>query len=276
MSTDREMFESALSDAPIEEVVTAPVEAAPSETGENGQPRDQSGRFAPKAADVPAAPVTPAAEAPAAPAPKPEDTNSGAIPAWRLAEVTQERNALRDRIAEMEAKLRQPAPQAAPAPVAPTVPDMFSDPEGYTAYMEQKFEAKLRMQRAEDLMEAAAEKYGEKFTEAYNAMVKAKSEGDHHSVARVANAKNPGEELIKWHKQRSLIDTTGGDLDAFLAQERAKWEAERAGQQQPAPQQQQPGNIVQLPPSLSRIGAASGPTPGGDMSSESLFRSALS
>lgn len=261
-----------MSDDSFEDVVTAPAEPAP-EMGENGQPRDESGRFAPKAADVPEAPVVPVAEAPAAPAPKQEDTNSGAIPAWRLAEVTQERNALRDRIAEMEAQKRQPAP-AAPAPVAPTVPDMFSDPEGYTAYIEQKFEAKLRMQRAEDLMEAAAEKYGEKFTEAYNAMVKAKNEGDHHSVARVANAKNPGEELIKWHKQRSLIDTTGGDLDAFLAQERAKWEAERAGQQQPAPQQ--PGNIVQLPPSLSRIGAASGPTPGGDMSSESMFRSALS
>lgn len=267
---DREIFESAMSDAPIEVAAPVTTEAAPPEA-EQGQPRDESGRFAPKATDGPQPEA--AITEPAQPV-RTEDANGGAIPAWRLAEVTQERNALRDRIADMEAKLRQPAPAAAPAPAAPAVPDMFSDPEGYTAYMEQKFETKLRMQRAEDLMEAAAEKYGEKFTEAYNAMVRAKNEGDHHSVARIANARNPGEELVKWHKQRSLIDTTGGDLDAFLAQKRQEWEAERVGQQQPAAQQQ-PGNIVQMPPSLSKIGTSPGAAPNSDMSSESMFRNAL-
>jgi HAMP domain-containing protein len=118
---DKELFDSATNDEPIEVVADEPV----AEPVNDGQPRDDQGRFAAKAEE-------PAVAEPVAT--EPQGKEEAYVPSWRLREMREEREAVERRfqetqqqwqrqIAELQAKL----PKAEPA----KAPDVFEDPNAF-------------------------------------------------------------------------------------------------------------------------------------------------
>src|SRR5687768_10943504 len=87
---DKELFESAIADDPETEPAEQPEQV-------EGQPRDEQGRFAPKAETEPEQP-TPEVQAEQ---PAREEAN---VPSWRLREVREEADR---RIAEAEARMQR-------------------------------------------------------------------------------------------------------------------------------------------------------------------------
>ena len=88
---DKELFDSATSDEPIEVVADEP--AAEQEV--EGQPRDDQGRFAAKAEEPTVAePV----------ATEPQGKEEAYVPSWRLREMREEREATERRFQESQAQ----------------------------------------------------------------------------------------------------------------------------------------------------------------------------
>lgn len=281
--SDKELFESAISDTPIE--TEAPAEQPVAEAVSDGPARDDKGRFAPKEA-----PEAPAIEA------KPVEAkleNEAHVPSWRLREVNEAREAAErrsqeahDRAVRIEqelAALRQ-AQQKLQEPVDP-----WSDLPGYLqqsqstldqriAQIEQR--ANLRASKAEAIAihgrDAVAEM--EKAIEA--AMRSGHPEMQALSV-QMQRSDDPVGAAMQWYQRDKLLKETGGDLNAyrtkaldealkdpaFLAKALEAAKAQASGQ---------PGklnSIVQLPPSINRATSAGSPhEEGGDLTDRSLYQ----
>jgi hypothetical protein len=282
--SDQELFDQANADeAPAEEAVVE-VPEAPAE--QEGQPRDEHGRFAGKPADEPA----PVAEVQAE-APKPAvDDNAAMVPSWRVREINEEKRALADKVANFEAerlqwqqRQAQPAPQPqAPAPKVEK-PDPLLDPEGYEKYLETKFEEKLLNNHRESSLAQAHRTYKAEFEEAYAA---AQKQVDPALRARMQQSRDPGETLMQWHRERKTMAEVGTDPNAFFEKRFEAYLADPANQAKVLERirgtaQQQPGATRQapatsLPPSLTRATNASAITSADDddISDEGLWRSA--
>src|SRR5580765_2016861 len=131
---DQSLFNDAVSDEPAETPVT---EVAEVPEPEAEQVRDEAGRFA-KADE----PEKPEAEKPVV------DDNAPQVPSWRVREINDEKRALAEKVAALEAERlnwqRQPTVQEKPVPkVEAAKPDPLLDPEGYEKYLETKFEERL-------------------------------------------------------------------------------------------------------------------------------------
>lgn len=281
MSTDQELFDQISSGnagepaapEPIVETQPEPVQQEPIQAE---QPRSPDGKFASK--EIAEAPVD------TQPLPEKEEARNG-IPAWRLAEVTQERNKSREELQAMQAQfqamqaqLRQFQEAQAPKPQAP---DVFSDPEGYSQHFTQTLEQRLAMQEANFSFRLAKIQHGEKFDEAYRAAETAKANGDVNAINAIRNSHDPGEALMRWHRQQTLYSATGGDLEAFIARQKEEWLKDPATQAKAIelarthaggmtnPAQAQPKSVIQMP-SLSKVGTTSAPS-GEALSDRELF-----
>src|SRR6185437_3192113 len=132
--SDQELFDQANADeAPADEAV---VEAPAAEPEQQEQPRDEQGKFAAKVADEPEKPVVAeAAEKPAV------DDNAPQVPSWRVREINEEKRALAEKVAVLEAERlqwqrQQQAPRAEPVPEAKVEePDPLLDPKGYKDFV---------------------------------------------------------------------------------------------------------------------------------------------
>ena len=292
MSTDEDIFASAMSDTPapaeeqIENTPAEPVEA-PQETAPD-RARDDKGRFAPKApeASEPVAQET-APEPTVETAPhKPE---SHQVPSWRLAEEATRRREAEQQLAEMRAEMRQiqqmqlAQQRQQTAPVAQEPVDPFADPQGFAQSIQSGFEGKLRELQLQHSLQFARFAHKETFDAAYEAFVDyAHKTRDQATYHRVMNASDPGEALVSWYKDQELHRELGGsDLNSFLAKQREEWLKDPAVQAQvieafKATQQAQPSNITNLPPSLSRAtSAAPSHNEDGDWSQEAIFKHAM-
>jgi hypothetical protein len=275
--SDQELFDQANADeAPADEAV---VEAPEAEPEQEIQPhRDEHGRFASKEEEQPA-PVAAEAEKPAV------DDNAAMVPSWRVREINEEKRALADRLAAMEAersKWQQPPPPPAPE-VKAEKPDPLLDPEGYEKYLETKFEEKLLNNHRESSLAQAHRTYKEEFEEAYAA---AQKQVDPALRARMQQSRDPGETLMQWHRERKTMAEVGSDPNAYFnrrfedylkdpANQAKVLERIRGGAQpQPgAPRQAAP---VHLPPSLTRATNASADMSAddNDISNDGLWRHA--
>src|SRR4029079_17757439 len=108
-------------------------------------------------------------------------------------------------------------------------------------------------------------KHGDVFQKAYDAFSDYVSQSrDQAAYQRVMNSADPGEELVKWHREGELHRELGGkDLASFLETKKQEWmkdpqfqaaviETFKANQQPTAA----PSNNINLPPSLSKAAAA--------------------
>lgn len=287
---DKELFESAISDAPAEvttESVETPVEVVAEVT--DGTARDDKGRFAPKeqaAEAVPAATTEQVAQ--------PEAAH---VPSWRLREVNEAREAAERRAQEHETRAqtlerqfadlqRQIAAQQKPKaePV-----EFFTDPD---AAFEQ------RLSPFEERMQAFQNKLTLRASKAENIAVHGRAVIDEMEAAlgQAMNSGHPELPLLRqqmmssddpvgvamqWYQRDKLQKETGGDLTAYrtrVQEEALKDPAFLAKALEHARAQAgQPGakSLVQLPPSINRAtGAASPHDESGDLSNESLYAAA--
>jgi len=303
---DASLFQSAMADPePAAAETPTPEPATPEPAPQpEGQPRDEHGRFAPKAAEQEQAPQPPTQAAQGAPteALPPEDQQA-AIPSWRLREVAEERNAARQRAEQAEMQARQYAAQLQQyhaelqryrQPQAPP-PDFFENPEQATqAHIQRALEQMVAPQLQQlqqrqlrlDQSLARTEFGADQVTAADKAFSEAVGRGtiDPGDYHRVLNSPNVFAAAVEWHQRQRTWQETGGNLEAYRQKvieeyisdpknqaaviERARNGAvQNGGSRQP---------VVNLPPSLSRASGTSANVPDdGDMSDASLFRYAM-
>jgi chorismate mutase len=267
-----------MSDDPVQE--TEPVAAA------EEQPRDAQGRFAPKAEPEP----QPAPQAQAEPV-----KEEHVLPSWRAREIAEERRAaveraeraereaaqIRERLAALE-RQNQPKPE----PV-----DIFADPNAWAQQqlspLEQRMQSltmnlTLRASRAENV----AIHGRETVNAAEKAIEEAMRTGDPEIPglkAKMLASDDPVGVAVDWHKSRSLLKETGGDLNAYRqrildeAMKDPAFQAKviEATRAQAGGGQAQPQTITRLPPSLNKIGSAANEAADNDMSDGALFAHAM-
>lgn len=286
MDTDQEIFDAALQADPTPATdVTDHGHDQPQATDQpdHGQSRDERGRFAAKAEPVPE---------PSAPTPEPQPRDQDhRVPLRELLDERERRQTFEREIAEerrqREALQRQIADMQRASQPKPQAPDIFEDPAGFVGTLEQRVEERLRAQEANFSLRLAHRQYGAEFETAYESLIRAGHSGDRIAVQRIMAASDPGEAVVKWHRERQLVEKTGGDLDGFLKKredellndpEFLRRVGEKLRAQQTQPQTgTRPAPVVNLPPSLSRTpSAAPAASDGGDdMSDAALFSHAL-
>ena len=225
---DKDVFAAALSDQPPAE---APVEAEAEPKPEETRPRDEQGRFLPKAADA-ETPQQPAAEQQAGqplqaePPEKPEDL----VPSWRLREVSQERRneaqarqAAEERSRVLEAQLQrfmqqQERQQQQP----PELPDFIEQPQAFAQAIRDQarqeiegFRIYLEQREIERSLKRADQTYGKEFQEAYIAFNDPALRGDVRLLEQVRNAYDQGEAILAWHRQQKTLREVGSDPKAY-------------------------------------------------------------
>jgi hypothetical protein len=282
--SDQELFDGANADeAPADE---AAVEAPEAEPEQEGQPRDEAGRFAAlpqieQLAEV-AAEIKAGAEKPAV------DDNAAMVPSWRVREINEEKRALAEKVAAFEAERRQwqqrPAPQ--PAPVAQEKaepPDPLLDPVGYREFIRNELREERLNERREESLAKAHEDHGKEFEEAYAA---AQQAVDPALKARMQQSRDPGKTLIQWHRERKTMAEVGTDPNAFFEKRFEAYLSDPANQAKVLERirggtQTQPGAVrqaapVNLPPSLTRATNASAniSADDDDISNDGLWRHA--
>lgn len=282
-----DLFQSAVLDEPIAHEAPEPVAEA-----EDTQPRDDHGRFAPK---VEAEPVK-AETTQAPPVAADHGKDEANVPSWRLREIAEERRQAITRAeqaereaaqfrADMEALRQQLAKQNAPQP-EPV--DIFADPNAWAQQQLSPFEQRMQqMQATLTLRASRAENVAIHGRDAVKAAEDAIDEAVRNRdpeipglQAKLRASDDPVGVAIEWHKSRSVLKETGGDLNAYRekaledalndpaflakAMERAK-----AGQQTPT-------STIKLPPSLNRVASAQvAGDDDGDGSDGALFRHAM-
>jgi hypothetical protein len=287
------LFQSAKEPAPAPAGDTG----GPAEPAQDGQPRDERGRFATNKDEPPAQPSTEPSPSPQPPA---EGRPPGAdgevnVPSWRLREEREAREAAHKRAeqaeryaaevqrqyAEWQRQVQQQQ-QPKPEPIDPLV-----DPEGYYGRMRNEWRQEMKAVQLENNLQMAYNRHGDTFARAFQAFEQIGPQNPQWA-ASIVHGPNPGEALVNWFNREQVLYEVGPDpkayrskvLDealkdpAFLAKAYEAARAHASGQQTPSGGR--PQNITQLPPSLSRI-AGSGPDPAMDnaIDDASLFRQAL-
>lgn len=276
-----ELFESAMSDEPVSQEAEQAVAAE-----DAGQPRDENGRFAAK---------TPEPE----PQPEPEPVKAEAkeehtLPSWRAREIAEERRAAVERAERAERQAAQFSERLAamerqnqpkPEPV-----DIFADPNKWAEQQLSPIEQRMQSLTMNLTLRASrAENVAIHGRDAVNAAEKAIEDamrsGDQEIPglrAKMLGSDDPVGVAVEWHKSRSLLKETGGDLGAYrqkILDEAMKdpafqakvIEASRA--QVSANPAAKP--ITRLPPSLNKIGSAANEAADNDMSDGALFAHAM-
>lgn len=276
MSTeDQELFDSAVSNEPVQDTPVEPVAAQPEPAA---QARDDQGRFATSepndGAGQPAA--QPSGEA-----------DHREPPPHRFREVSERARAAEARNAELErllSQLSQPRQPEAPKPEQPAV-DMWTDPD---AWADQRVRSTVDpvMQQMHSVLMHNAELIAssvlgtDKVAAAKQWFSEAQSTGQitPEEARRINASPNPFEAAVKAQQRHQAISTVGDDLEAYNQKIIADYLAKQGGQPNAAPAQAGSGTIVKLPPSLNRSTSAASSNGAGaeDTSDSALFQQTTS
>jgi hypothetical protein len=234
---------------------------APAQVEQQGQPRDDQGRFAGQQQPPEAPQATPEAGKP------PE----GFIPIQaldaRLSKAEEKyQNLLREQAEAFQRQMAAFQHQQQPKPEPPKPVDFFENPDA-------AFDSRLQQavqpiqQGQQQIVEnfsrmMAADKFGE---EAVNTAlaemtrrVNANPNGMRFDYQRIMSAPHPYGELVKWHKAQSALSTYGDDPTAYREKLRAEILAEMQGGQQQPGQQAQARRRSILTPCRPRLPATAG------------------
>lgn len=194
------------------------------------------------------------------------DDNAPQVPSWRVREINEEKRALADRVAALEAERlqwqrQQPTQQPQKAPEKPARPDPLIDPEGYAAAIREEVRQEAIAERREESLIRARESNPTEFDEAYAA---AQQAVDPALKARMQASRDPGKTLLEWHRENKVKAEVGNDPNAWLEkklEERLKDPAFLAKAVELArgsaqPQQTNGRPRVELPPTLSSASRA--------------------
>lgn len=278
---DEELFNTATTDEPTDQV--AADETVTEQPVNDGQPRDEHGRFAPKEPE-------PVLEA--QPDAKPEGKEEAFVPSWRLREMREEREAAERRFQETQsqwqrqiAELQARLPKEEPKPA----PDVFEDPNKFLEHgVRQQVDpirSEITQLREEYSKKWAIKEHGqEKVNAAYEAVKHGMQSRDPEVMAvyqRAMSSMDPYDAIVSWHSQKTVFNQIGNDPNAWFEKELEKRMADPqfASSQlqriQSAARPQQGNSIVKLPPSLNRVSSAmSASGDPDDMSDAGLFNHA--
>jgi len=260
---DANVFAAALSDTPPAEPEQQSEEPKP----EGDRPRDEQGRFLPKAADAetPAQPqaVEPTkAEPVAADKPPPDE----AIPSWRLREETQRRREAEERLATASAQLQlflnqaRQQQQRQPEPL----PDLIEQPEAYARAIEQRLTQQFEQRDIARSLHRADRQYGEEFRQAYEAFNSPQYANDEHLLQRVRNSYDQGEAILAWHREQTALREIGPDPSAYRQKLRSELMQDAEFRKEfmasmRAEATTKPSSVTSLPNLARAPGSASGP-----------------
>lgn len=277
MENDKELFDSALSDEPIEQV--AADETVTEQPVNDGQVRDEQGRFATKA------------EEPA----EPQGKDEAHVPSWRLREERERADSAERRSREVEAnwqrqfnELQSRMPKQEPTPA----PDVFEDPNKFLEHGVKQAVDPIRSEinglREFYSRKAATSEHGvEKVNAAYEAVKNGMQSRDPETMAiyqRAMQSMDPFGEIVSWHQQKTVYSQIGNDPNAWFEKELEKRMADpqfaasqmqriQTGVRSPSAQS---NNLIKLPPSIGKIPTShSASDDVGDMSDGSLFANAM-
>src|SRR5262245_26142025 len=306
--TDRQLFESALSDpAPQPEPQPEPQPAPSEPTAEppqqpqqepqqaGAQPRNERGQFAPRQqAQPPQQPRPPQQPQPG----QPQAPHH--VPLRELLDERERRyriQAEHDQMRRAWDQLQQQQYQAALAAQQQAMPQtIYDNPDAYLHYnvmQPLRNEGHMAMMQIKDGLsrEMANAQFGEQNVgQALQALASIRHTPDgNHLFNQIMSSGHPYGALVRWFHNARAQQAIGPDPNAWVQRQRQAWlddeqmQAEAAKryyarQQQQRPQQgQRPGGPnVQLPPSLSSLPASSGRADAvGDLSDQSLFNFAI-
>ncbi len=269
------------------------VEAPQAEVAEPAveTPRDERGRFAPKAATEQEAEPPAAQQEAVAPPVEPSRDGRG-IPPFRLKEEAEARRAAEERAAnsermlqEMQRRLYELQKQSEPKPA---VPDIWENADGFVDHRTNQaiepIKGTVDQLREYYSHRDAVREYGaEKVKAAYVALAQGLNSRDPEVVSvyqRAMSSIDPYADIMKWHKRQTIFSTIGDDPDAFVERQiearlndpsyQAKiLERIRGGAQA------RPSTVTPLPPSLNRATAAVNAGDDEDESDAGLLNAAL-
>lgn len=282
-----EIFSDAPVTAPVVETTTA--ETTTGMTTEpvqdTTQPRDEQGKFAPKASETEPTSTAEITE------PDKGKPPPGFVPIAVVQETRSKVGALEQQIATLTAALAQRQQPPAPVQEKAKPKDFWEDPDQFT---EERVTAALNpvqnMVRGlifnNSVREATREFGDEKINAAQDAIKQAIATGqlDGESVkAQLSQSFDPVGDVVRWHQKQAALQRVGTDPDAWLKTEieRLKgdpaFQAEIIERARSAASTQTTGRPapVTLPPSLNRISGPGNEVIEGDTSSEGLFNHAL-
>jgi hypothetical protein len=273
----------------LDEIMSGSGEAMPAiEQEQITQPRDDSGRFAPKADE---APVQAAAVIEEQPLGQEEAHEQGGIPPQRLkAEADKRREAeasaeaLRREIAELRGMV-QARQQPTPQPQQEQQPaSLWDDPDAYLKGQLTPVQHEVSQVRTMFMRFEAIQSLGEGGAEKVQAALDAAKmfEGTPQEKvleAQIMGSGNPFSNLVKWHQQQQVMSRIGNDPDAWLHAEMEKRLSDPAEQAKilerirtgAASNTSRSQPITNLPPSLSRLPSGGNQAADNDMSDGALF-----
>lgn len=213
----------ALASIPSEPAPEPASEAPAAPESEASQSRDERGRFKSEADKAEEAPK----------AADPDEGEGGRVPAWRLREIREERDAeRREREVErreLEALRRERAAWAAQQQQrqAPPRPDPSYEPEAYAEYVEQTIGGRVQSVQEEArqatvnlAFDMAIDQHGK---EAVDAAMQALEEArDKQAADEIRTAVNPAKALMKWHSRHRARVEVGDDIDGFKKNHRSQ------------------------------------------------------
>lgn len=284
MDSDKELFESSLTDEPIETQVEA--QAEPEVSADDGIARDDKGRFASKAEPEPVAVATEPVKA------EPEAN----VPSWRLREQTDRAEAAEKRAREIESNWQRQFNELQnrlPKPEEPKAPDVFEDPNKFLEHGVRQAVDPIRSEIGQlrefySQREATREHGAEKVKAAYDWVAQGMQNRDPAMGAiyqRAMSSMDPYGEIIKEHQKTVVYGQIGNDPQAWFEKELerrmadpqfASSQLQKIQQGARNPGTQKPGTLVQLPPSISRVPSAQSASDDvGELTNESLFAHAM-
>lgn len=285
-TNDKELFEAAITDEPIE-IVSDVDTPEPVQSADDGISRDDKGRFASKAEDHPAPVVT---------NPEPQGRDEAHVPSWRLREERERAESAERRASEVEAKwqrqfqeLQSRLPKPEPAPR----PDLYEDADGFVRQgvrdeVQPMLDPIVQSMHYNNRLIASQVHGKDKVDTAVAEFDKLVASGELHPAEyqKVRNNPNPFAAAVDFIQQRTALQRVGNDPDAWFEKELEKRLADPqfASSQLQRIQQsvrnpsgnQSPANIVKLPPSIGKMPSShSASDDTGDMSDGSLFAHAM-
>jgi len=283
---NEDLLSSAMTETPVEQ---HEAEAPAAEQQQDGQPRDEQGRFAAKQAEMAQEQQQEAQQA--------QQQREGFVPSGRLREEREAREAAERRFQEAQAQWQrelQAIRSQLPKAEQPKAPDVFENPDGFLQHGVQQAVDPIKSEIGQlrefySRKEAIREHGQEKVQAAYNWLAEGMQQRDPVRAAvyqRAMQSMDPFGEIVAEHQKNSLFSQIGSDPNAwfgktleerlasdpkFAAEIMQKIQGSLQGQNQPQGQSQ-----IQVPPNLRRSpGARAGNEESGDMSNASLLAASL-
>jgi len=279
-TNDKELFDSALTDEPVD-TVTAEVPEQDQQV--DGQARDEHGRFAAKQQIEPEAAATT----------EPQGKDEAHVPSWRLREEREAREAADRRFNEAQAQWQrqlQELQSRLPKTEEPKAPDVFEDPNRFLEHGVRQAVDPIKSEIGQlrefySRREAVREHGQEKVKAAYDAVANGMQSRDPEVMAiyqRAMQSMDPFGEIVSWHQQKTVFNQIGNDPNAWFEKELEKRLADpqfasaQLQKIQSGVRQQPSGNTIKLPPSIGKVPSSqSASDDAGDMRDGSLFAHAL-